>query len=303
MKCKHCGAKLIKGNRFCTQCGKPLGVSQRLRVLWISLAAVLGAVAVVLALFLTGVIPVAGGGAQEDNGLWERVSSSNYLEVLDSGGAGTGEIVVRGEADEAAWGVVTDAGYDGGEMATAADALDEPVTLSVRQNAGGAKISIPEKQIEPGMPYTVTLAAGVHFTADKLKNARAVTFIADREDVETIVYKDNVAELTADEAQVTEDGVLKIDSQRDVREGDILVVPVQNDTGVTQQTAFRVKSVESDGSVTTEEPALEEIFEELEISGTYEVDPDDFVMDEAAVEKQVRGERALREPGAHGPRG
>jgi hypothetical protein len=271
-----------------------VGKGQSLRALWISLAAVLGAAAVALVLFLTGVIPVAGGGSQENNELWERVSSSNYLEVLDSGGVVTGEIVVRGEADEAAWGVMTDAVYDGGEMAAAADALDGPVELSVRQNDGGAKISIPEKLIEPGMPYTVTLAAGVHFTADKLKNARAVTFIADREDVETIVYKDNVVELTVNEAQVTGDGVLKIDSQRDVGEGDILVVPVKNDTGVTQQTAFRVKSVESDGSVTTEEPALEEIFEELEISGTYEIDPDDFVMDEAAVEKQVR-ESALFE--------
>jgi hypothetical protein len=283
MKCRKCGEKLIRGNGFCIRCGQPAG--KTMRILWISLAALLGAAGIFLLLSLTGVIPVFTGGDGGGDDLFAQIASANYLELSGEDGGATGEMLIRGEAEEAVWEVAFNADYADSEPAWADNALGEPVTLSVRERKDGAEISIPKERIEPGMPYTVTLNDGVHFTMAALENARAVTFIPSREDIELFEYKDNIYELSANEAQVVDENTLRIVSNRNVREGDILVVPTEDGTGPA---ALRVAGVQPDGTVRTAEPAMEEIFEQLEISGTYAMDPDDFVLDEEAVEKQVR---------------
>lgn len=290
MNCKHCGSRLAKGNKFCIECGQPVSKGRR-RDLWISLVAVLGVAITFLTLALTGVIPIFGGGSGSYNTaeeLYKQVSESNYLEARDETGTVTGEIIIRGEIDDAQWDVGFASQYRNENVALATNALDEEVNLVVNKGNNGAVISIPIETVEPGMPYTIELAEDVCFIKDELKDARVITFIPDRQDIELIEYNDNVYELSEDETQVLADGTLRLSSNRNVQKGDILVVPATKLTGLTQDTAFRVESISPDGTIQTAEPAMEEIFKQLEISGTYAMNPDDFVLDEEAIEKQIR---------------
>ncbi|MDD5018717.1 MAG: zinc ribbon domain-containing protein [Eubacteriales bacterium] len=297
MKCKNCGETINKDEIYCPVCGSKAGDDtaprvSKARAVVIVFAALLS-VAVVLLLLDTAGIAVFSDSGNTDYSeqTYQEMASRNYLEVVGADGGQSDEILIYGGAGDANWQISFDGAMsesDVRDAVSAQDAVGQAIALHFEFNDSEADISIPEEDIVPGMPYTVTLGDGVNFIKSELQYARMITFIPEREDTQIIEYQDNVVELDGTDANIGDEGTLTLTGDQQLDEGDIIILSAEGENGLPEQTAYKVDSVSEDGRIETSEPAIEEIFEQLDISGTYQMDPGGFVLDEEAIELQVR---------------
>ncbi|MBE6949024.1 MAG: hypothetical protein E7456_04180 [Ruminococcaceae bacterium] len=129
----------------------------------------------------------------------------------------------------------------------------------------------PSGGYEAGVKYTLSLPDGVSFEAEDLKDARSLVFSIDKEAVEKYEFTDAVVKVdTAIEDVI--DNTLNI-GDISVNAGDIIFGQDANNEYVV----YKVTEVNSDGTATVTDPAIDEIYSDLEVYGEYVWDVDDIV--------------------------
>lgn len=129
----------------------------------------------------------------------------------------------------------------------------------------------PEGGYEEGIRYTLSLSDGVSFESEDLRNARTLVFSIDKEAVEVYEFTDAVVEVDTVVGNVI-DNTLNIENI-DVDTGDIIFGKDENNDFVV----YKVMEINGDGTATVADPALDEIYSDLEVYGDYVWDVDDIV--------------------------
>lgn len=129
----------------------------------------------------------------------------------------------------------------------------------------------PSNGYEAGMKYTLSLPEGVSFEADDLKEARSLVFSIDKEAIEKYKFTDEVVKVDT----VIEDVInntLNIENVN-ITAGNIIFGQDENNEYVV----YKVTEINSDGTAVVTDPAIDEIYSDLEVYGEYIWNVDDIV--------------------------
>lgn len=144
-------------------------------------------------------------------------------------------------------------------------------TKSQKASGGCYDILPPEGGYEEGMRYTLSLPDGVSFESEDLKDARTLVFSIDKGAVEKYEFTDTVVQVDATIGKVV-DNTLNID-ELSVNAGDIIFGQDENNKYVV----YKVTEINDDGTATVTDPAIDEIYSDLEVYGEYVWDVDEIV--------------------------
>ena len=148
----------------------------------------------------------------------------------------------------------------------------EPVPARLEKVAGDSyAVAPPSGGYTPGERYTLALGENAAFSDVNLSYARTLVFAIERPPVEQYAFTDRVVETDRTLVESGE-GVLALDGLT-AEPGDILFGP----DGAEGYAAYKVEELLGDGTASVTAPALDEIYETLEVCGTYEFDVDQIV--------------------------
>ena len=201
------------------------------------------------------------------------------------------EIILRGKAKNAKWELtILNEEYDSNYIEnniTVIDALGKSVSFTFEDKI----LSLIETELIPGMPYTILLPEGVFFDEPGLMIARAITYIVESKEKEIIEYNNNVKEVKDDEVKIDGEKLI-FDNSLNILNNDIIIIPTPTKNRPNDSIAYKIDNVVilKDGKAegTVQIATIEDVFSDLEISGEYDADPDDFIIDEDALEYQFR---------------
>lgn len=147
----------------------------------------------------------------------------------------------------------------------------EPVSARLERVAGDRyAVAPPSEGYTPGERYTLALGENTFFTDENLSYARTLVFTVERPAVEEYTFTDQVVE--TDQPLVERgEGILPLDGLT-AKPGDILFGP----NGADGYAVYKVEELLEDGTASVTVPALDEIYEELEVCGTYQFDVDEI---------------------------
>lgn len=144
-------------------------------------------------------------------------------------------------------------------------------TKTQKTSKGCYDILPPSDGYEAGVKYTLSLPDGVSFESEDLKDARSLVFSIDKEAVEKYEFTDAVVKVDTAIEEVI-DNTLNIEDLS-VNAGDIIFGQDANNEYVV----YKVTEINSDGTATVTDPAIDEIYSDLEVYGEYVWDVDDIV--------------------------
>lgn len=144
-------------------------------------------------------------------------------------------------------------------------------TKTQKASKGCYDILPPSDGYEAGVKYTLSLPDGVSFESEDLKDARSLVFSIDKEAVEKYEFTDAVVKVDTAIEEVI-DNTLNIEDLS-VNAGDIIFGQDANNEYVV----YKVTEINSDGTATVTDPAIDEIYSDLEVYGEYVWDVDDIV--------------------------
>lgn len=144
-------------------------------------------------------------------------------------------------------------------------------TKNAKTSKGCYDILPPSDGYEAGVKYTLSLPDGVSFESEDLKDARSLVFSIDKEAVEKYEFTDAVVKVDTAIEEVI-DNTLNIEDLS-VNAGDIIFGQDANNEYVV----YKVTEINSDGTATVTDPAIDEIYSDLEVYGEYVWDVDDIV--------------------------
>ena len=144
-------------------------------------------------------------------------------------------------------------------------------TKTQKVSKGFYDILPPSDGYEAGVKYTLSLPDGVSFESEDLKDARSLVFSIDKEAVEKYEFTDAVVEVDTVIEEVI-DNTLNVEDLS-VNAGDIIFGQDANNEYVV----YKVTEINSDGTATVTDPAIDEIYSDLEVYGEYVWDVDDIV--------------------------
>lgn len=124
----------------------------------------------------------------------------------------------------------------------------------------------PNEGYTPGEQYTLALGEGVSFVDENLKGAKILIFTVEREAVEEYEFTKDVIETDAHLSE-TEEGVISLDGL-EVQANNIVFG--KDEAG--KYVVYKISEVRDDGTATVTIPAVDEIYEELNVYGEYEFD-------------------------------
>lgn len=129
----------------------------------------------------------------------------------------------------------------------------------------------PSNGYEEGVKYTLSLPDGVSFNSEDLKDARTLVFSIDKEAVEKYEFTDTVVKVDTAFEDVIDD-TINIE-YLSVNAGDIIFGQDENNEYVV----YKITEIKDDGTATVTDPAIDEIYSDLEVYGEYVWDVDDIV--------------------------
>lgn len=144
-------------------------------------------------------------------------------------------------------------------------------TKTQKATKGCYDIPPPSSGYEEGVKYTLSLPDGVSFESEDLKDARTLVFSIDKDAVEKYEFTDAVVEVDAAIDEVI-DNTLNIEDLS-VNTGDIIFGQDENNEYVV----YKVSEINGDGTAAVTDPAIDEIYSDLEVYGEYVWDVDDIV--------------------------
>jgi len=134
------------------------------------------------------------------------------------------------------------------------------------------RILPPANGYIPGEKYTLSLKDDVFFSGEELKDARTLVFSIDKDPVESYTFTENVTEVMDQLIHVSSDNLIVLPSE-DFNIGDI----IYGVDGNNEYIVYKITELLEDGEALVEEPALDEVFSELEIFGEYNLSIDDIL--------------------------
>lgn len=155
---------------------------------------------------------------------------------------------------------------------TIIDENDEEVKTSTKSLFGEThRILPPEGGYVPGGYYTLTLPDKVTFLDENLKAARILSFSIEKEAVARYEFTENVTETDATLSLKDENTLYLNDVNAQV--GDILFGTDENDEYVI----YKITELHDDGTAEVVLPAVDEVYDELEVYGEAEWDVEQIV--------------------------
>lgn len=124
----------------------------------------------------------------------------------------------------------------------------------------------PSEGYIEGEQYTLTLGDGVYFTDKNLEGARILVFAIEREAIEEYKFTEDVIEIDQAITEVS-DGIISLNDM-EVQINDIVFGKDENEEYVV----YKITEINGDGTADVAIPAVEEIYEELNVYGEYEFD-------------------------------
>ena len=131
-------------------------------------------------------------------------------------------------------------------------------------------VSPPEGYVE-GEQYTLTLGDNVSFTDINIKEARILVFTIKRENIEEYKFTENVIETEKEIAEIEEGLIFLNGIEAEV--GNIVFGKDKNGEYIV----YKIIQKNSDGTAKVVIPAIDEIYEKLDVYGEYEFDIDQIV--------------------------
>ncbi len=129
----------------------------------------------------------------------------------------------------------------------------------------------PQEGYIPGEQYVLTLGEGVSFVDDNLKDARILVFTIEKEAVEEYKFTEDVIETESQILEI-EEGLISL-NELEVKINDIVFG--KDEKG--NYTVYKITEIHEDGTAAVTIPAVDEIYEELDIYGEYEFDINQIV--------------------------
>lgn len=117
-----------------------------------------------------------------------------------------------------------------------------------------------------GEQYTLSLGDGVSFVDENLKGARILVFVIERDEVEEYKFTEDVLETELVISEI-EEGLISV-NEEEFQTGDILFG--KNEEG--KYVVYKIEEINEDKTATVTIPAVDEIYEELDVYGEYEFD-------------------------------
>lgn len=173
-----------------------------------------------------------------------------------------------------------------------------------REKDGGFRIVAPSDGWASRGVYKVKLTnQHVEFADAAIRDRRDVSFTVHGEEVCEINTVSAVKEITPSDTEVFDvkecsggDYIIDMASRSDVSEGDIIILPELNEMGFEVKSAYKVESIK-DGKVYLSKPALEEVFDDLDILQSYEAQLDDdcvMLASDGEIEEQIAGSEVVQ---------
>lgn len=153
------------------------------------------------------------------------------------------------------------------------DSSGKKVSENIQKlSSSSYNILAPKGGYEEGKIYTLTLGGGSKFYNRHLEKAKKVIFVIGRDKVEEYTFTDQVVEIKKKIETVSD--VEEVDGMKtavidlngnNVNEGDIIYGEDENG----EQIAYKIDELLEDGEAEVSIPALDEIFEDIQLFGTY----------------------------------
>ncbi|MCL2755563.1 MAG: hypothetical protein FWE45_00740 [Firmicutes bacterium] len=161
------------------------------------------------------------------------------------------------------------------------DIRESAIDVSIEQRNGYFRVNPPTELYLPGETYFIELQ-NARFRDERLRNQNAVKFTISGEERKDIIFNDKVLEVNEQYVQSfdEETGILVIiENGITYNVGDIIMVPTYFG-GIYVDTALRILEVithpNGDVILRTETPYMDEVFDELEIYGSFESRSEDI---------------------------
>jgi hypothetical protein len=139
------------------------------------------------------------------------------------------------------------------------------LTPSVKRvNKEQFKILPPKEGYEPGATYTVSLKDGAVFSSEELAKVRTLVFSIGREAIEQYSYTDLVQDHSDETLREVSDSVIELPGGK-LSAGDIIIG--KDDEG--NLVSYKITELLDNNQASVAQPALEEIYQELELYGEY----------------------------------
>ena len=195
---------------------------------------------------------------------------SKYLAVFDEGDE---EYYLQKADKDITFYVDSTEDSDYGSLFELSDAEGKKMDPSVKRvRSGQFRILPPSGGYEEGSTYTLALNEEAVFSGEELKPVRTLVFCIEREAIEKYTYTDSVHDFKKEEITALSDSVIELPGDG-LQAGDIVVGQNSGDEYI----AYKITELLDNNSASVEQPALEEIYDELEVYGEYVLSIDDIV--------------------------
>ncbi|MDR2267779.1 MAG: Ig-like domain-containing protein, partial [Christensenellaceae bacterium] len=164
-------------------------------------------------------------------------------------------------------------------FATVCDFHSQTIKVSVVKSQNGYIVKPPHNLYTPGCSYNVTLFSGVTFTDEKIKDNEKLIFTIKRDDVEKVIMNSNIKEIPSESILAIEEDYIVLKTG-DYVVGDILYLSTGID-GTSEPEARKIISIdycESGLLIETEIPSVDEVYDVIDIAGTYSPKPQDIMV-------------------------
>lgn len=155
---------------------------------------------------------------------------------------------------------------------TLEDANGDTIKVKSKKLSDGSYLVLaPEDGYTAGETYTLSLKSNTTFCDSNLTGAKQIIFKIEREAVVEYEFAEEVVE-SRDVILEAHDSTINV-SELDVTPGEVVLGKDENGNPV----AYKVEEVSSDGTATVTVPALDEVYEDLNVYGEYTIDPSEII--------------------------
>lgn len=165
----------------------------------------------------------------------------------------------------------------------------DPNKINLRVNYSNGEILPPINGYLPGFSYVIKLKDDVHFVDSRIKDRTEIILNIKKEEIFESKYKKSVIELPDSSVFSYNKNILTV-MKDNYMTGQIIVFNNYNNL-FQEPTAVKIVSVISSDNASileTEQPALEEVFEKLDVSYKYKLGADNLEIYEENVEKAIK---------------
>ena len=264
MNCKNCGTTINnESSNFCPKCGakiikeelpkkkKEKNSNKKAIIILSSIIVLIGLTVFYYLLFVKGKADTKQEEQFVEENIISEFDTGTYIDEKNSK-------YLFGIDKNVSFKIMTDENFS----YELKDSHDEKIILKEEKNDNILTLLPPDDYYKDGEKYTLKLING-KFVDEELSNSKEISFKINRQSKNTYTLKDNIEKITIESVN---NNILTSTKAHNI--GDVVIV--ENNGNL--QSAYKIKSKNTDGTYVLERPELTEVFSEYDYYKKEKVD-------------------------------